>query len=317
MRSFLAVVLAFPLAAFAAEPVKLALNWKPEPQFGGFYAASLTKADEKRGLKFEILEGGSGTPTVQMLANGKVDFAVVSAEEIIINNERNPGNKVIALFATYQVNPQVILCRREKGFTSLKQVFESNVTLAMQSGLSYAQYLKAKYPKAKARIVPYAGGISNYVSDVNFCQQGFATSEPLLADKAGKPAKAFLVADEGFNPYTTVLAVREEMLSEKPEIAQKAVDAVRDGWSAYVNNPAETNKFMARLNKAMDAETFERSATAQAQLIHTTDPLGHMTSERWEQLAKQLKDLKVIKNVPPAESLFRILPDKRGNVFPK
>src|SRR5688572_7456556 len=53
----------------------LQLNWKPEPQFGGFYAAPY----DKRGLKVDVREGGVGTPTVQMVATEQVAFGVVSA----------------------------------------------------------------------------------------------------------------------------------------------------------------------------------------------------------------------------------------------
>ena len=61
----------FSASAFA-QKLQLALNWKPEPQFGGFYAAQLNGEFKKRHLDVEIIEGGSGTPTVQMLANKKI-----------------------------------------------------------------------------------------------------------------------------------------------------------------------------------------------------------------------------------------------------
>ena len=74
--------------------VTLQLNWKPEPQFGGFYAAKEI-ATEKHNLDIDIVPGGVGTPTVQMVAAGKVPFAVVSADEIVI--ARSNGADVVAL----------------------------------------------------------------------------------------------------------------------------------------------------------------------------------------------------------------------------
>lgn len=280
---------------------QLALNWKPEPQFGGFYQAEAQGLFKKAGLDpMPILEGGSGTPTVQMLANGKVEFAVVSAEEILINNERNPTNKVVGVFAVFQTNPQMIMCHEEAGFKTLADVYASSSTLALQSGLTYAQYLKNKFPKAKVKQVPYLGGVTNFLADKKFCQQGFITSEPLTAEKAGAKPKAFLVAYEGFNPYTTVVAVREETLKTKAERVKKMADVLKAAWENYVSDPTLANAHMAKLNKAMDAETFRKSAEAQKALISTADTkkagLGTMTSERWTTLAHQLKELGVIKN---------------------
>lgn len=299
--------------AAAPPPLKLTLNWKAEPQFGGFYNASLLGEFKKRGLEVEILEGGSGTPTVQMLANGKVDYAVVSAEEILISNERNPESPVMGIFAVYQTNPQMIMCHEEKGFQKLNDVFMSKGTLALQSGLTYAQYLKKKYPQMKTRWVPYAGGISGFVADTGFCQQGFATSEPLLAMKAGQKPKVFLIADEGFNPYTTVVAVRVESIKKNAAQIQKMVEALRVGWDSYLKDPMAANARMAEINKAMDAETFRRSAEAQVRLIQPTPPpfgaknseLGKMTDARWNELGQQLQDLKVIQKAPRPETVYR------------
>lgn len=303
LKSLLVSLLSWGVFAAAAEvPVKIALNWKPEPQFGGFYEAAGKNLDLKEGVKLSLLEGGSGTPTVQMLANSKVDFAIVSAEEVLISNERNSKQPVVAVFAAYQTNPQMIMCHAEKGFKTLAEVFASPVTLAWQSGLTYAQFLKRKYPAAKAKFVPYLGGVTSFLADKNICQQGFATSEPLTAERAGAKVSAFLVSDEGFNPYTTVLAVRAETLAKQGELVAKVVRAVRAGWMSYVKDPRATNLAMHSLNKAMDAETFEKSATAQMPLI---DPTGRMTAERWKELAATLASLKVIGPVRDVEKVFR------------
>ncbi|MBX2986473.1 MAG: ABC transporter substrate-binding protein [Bdellovibrionaceae bacterium] len=284
----------------------LALNWKAEPQFGGFYAAG--EHFQKAGLQVQILEGGSGTPTVQMLVNGKTDYAIVSAEEILIANERNPKNRVLAVFAVYQTNPQMIMCHADKKFASLRDVYASTATLAQQSGLTYAQYLKNKYPKSRVRVVPYLGGITNFLADPNFCQQGFITSEPLAAEKAGAKVTPFLIAHEGFNPYTTVLAVREDTWRKDPDQVKRVVRAVRAGWNDYLKNPQPANQIMQGLNKSMDAETFRKSAEAQIILIRDNETekkgLGLMTAERWTELIRQLRELKVLKKDVKAGDVF-------------
>lgn len=300
---------ALPVLAesIAMTPVRLALNWKPEPQFGGFYQAE-ANAFPKRGLAVTILEGGSGTPTVQMLANKQVDVAIVSAEEILISNERNPRSRVIGVFAVYQTNPQMIMCRQDRNLKTLGDVFTVPGTVAMQSGLTYAQFLKKKYPKGQAKIVPYTGGIANFLAQKDHCQQGFATSEPLAAEKAGATPKVYLVADEGFNPYTTVVAVREEDYKKKPDQVKRLVEAVREGWGEYLKDPTSANAQMHKLNPSMDLETFRRSAEAQKELIQTAETqskgLGVMTTERWAELGKQLREFKVLRKEAKASDQF-------------
>jgi len=303
------VVNSVSYAATSPMKLKLALNWKAEPQFGGFYAAKINDEFKKRGLDVEILEGGSGTPTVQMLGAGKVDFAIVSAEEIIVAQDR--GSAITGLFATYQTNPQAIMTHEERHFNSLKEVFASPGVLSLQSGLSYAQFLLKKYPKPKVKIVPYLGGITNFTKDPQYSQQCFYTSEPILATKAGLKVKTFLVSDEGFNPYTTVVAAQSEALKKDPKTAKAFIEAVRAGWQEYLKNPEATNKHMATINKAMDLETFTLSASAQKPLIETEETkqkgLGHMTTDRWQSLITQLKGLKIIKKDLKPSDLFQSL----------
>ena len=43
-------------------------------------------------------------------------------------------------------------------------------------------------------------------------------------------ARLFLVADSGYNPYTTVLVTTREHLEQNPEEVKRVVAAVRAGW---------------------------------------------------------------------------------------
>src|ERR1700704_3453275 len=83
----------------SSSKIRLALNWKPDPEFGGFYAADY----KKHGLDVEILPGGAGTPTVQMVGAGSAEFGMVSGDEILL--ARSKGNDVVGLFASFQQNP--------------------------------------------------------------------------------------------------------------------------------------------------------------------------------------------------------------------
>ncbi|MFN7826252.1 MAG: ABC transporter substrate-binding protein [Pseudobdellovibrionaceae bacterium] len=289
-----------------AGALKLALNWKAEPQFGGFYQAETQSYFKQSNLQVEILEGGSGTPTIQMLSAKKVDYAVVSADEILVAYDRK-APFAVALFAAFQTNPQGVMTHEARGFKSLEEVFRTEGTLLMQSGLPYAQYLKKKFSGAQVKISPYQGGIANFLADKTLSQQCFVTSEPIAASRAGAKTKTFLVAEAGYNPYTTVLVVHRDRLKSHPEEVKKMVEAVRLGWESYLKDPTLAHQKISQLNKSMDLETLTKSANAQKILItpEKGQPLGSMTLERWSLLQKQLIDLGVIKGKFSAEQVFQ------------
>ena len=68
-------VAAGPSAAVEAKltPVKVALDWVAEPEFGGFYAARERGFFKQHGLDVTLQGGGSGVPVMQMVAAGQAD----------------------------------------------------------------------------------------------------------------------------------------------------------------------------------------------------------------------------------------------------
>jgi ABC-type nitrate/sulfonate/bicarbonate transport system substrate-binding protein len=48
-------------------PIRLQLNWVPEPEFGGLYQAQEDGTFAKHGLDVDITPGGAGAPTWQLV----------------------------------------------------------------------------------------------------------------------------------------------------------------------------------------------------------------------------------------------------------
>lgn len=282
--------------------LRLALDWVPEPEFGGFYAARASGAFARHGLDVEILGGGAGAPVTQMVATGQADFSTTGADQFLVARAR--GLDLVPLFAVYQVSPRAIMVHASRGLTSLDQVF-SGGTLAVEPGAPFVSFLKKKYSFDKAKVVPYDGGVARFVADKDFAQQCFLTSEPLAAKKQGSDPVLFKVADAGFNPYTTVVVTRRALVEKSPEVVRSFVDAVREGWRSYLDNPKPANDVMAKLNTTMEPETFAAVAEVQKPLIETEETkakgLGTLSRERWETLGKQLVELGVLEKAPPVD----------------
>jgi NitT/TauT family transport system substrate-binding protein len=279
--------------------VKLVLNWVPEPEFGGFYAARDGGAYAKQNLDVVITGGGAGVPVLQMVASGQVDFGIAGADEVLMARAR--GVDIVALFSVYQTSPQGIMAHASRGATKIKDLLGSG-TLALGLGMPYAAYLKNKYGFEGVQIVPYDGGVARFVSDKNFAQQCFITAEPIAAKSKGAETTVFLVADEGFNPYTGVIITRRELVEKNKAMVTGFVKASREGWQNYLVDPKPANATMAKLNTAMDADTFAAAAEAQKPLIETAETktrgIGSMTKERWDTLANQMVELKLIDKAP-------------------
>ncbi len=286
---------------------ELALNWKPEPEFGGFYEALNGGLYERAGLKVKILPGGAGQPVTQMVAGKKVEFGIAAADEIIL--ARSQGAKVTALFAVYQEDPQGFMVHEERGIKTLKELFQSPGKIALQKGLPYTLWLEKQFAPVSATLVPYTGGVTSFLRDPMFSQQCFITAEPIAARREGKKPRTLLISESGFNPYLAVVITHEDTLKDQPERVKKFIAASREGWKAYLRSPSRTNAAMHQLNPSMDLATFEEGALIQKRFIETPESskkkLGSMEKKRWERLYGQLLELKLVKSGLDVSDFYR------------
>ena len=301
---FLLALVWLGLAACAGDEPKLelALNWKPEPEFGGIFEAERIGAFAKRGLALERT-GGPGAPVVQMVAARQVSFGIASADEVVLARDR--GSDLVAVFATYQTCPQGLMTHAARGIDTLEALLLRPGTLAVEPGLPYVKWLEQRYGFGALQVVPYSYSIAPFLTDPKLAQQVFVTAEPIAARRAGADPRVFLVADSGYDPYTAVVITHGDMLRNDAETIAALVAALREGWRGYLDDPGPANAVMGPLNPEMDAEAFRLAAEAQRPLIEVPDgALGSMRAERWAELARQLAQLGLVKEVQPAARYF-------------
>lgn len=310
LLALLTIVLLSLLSACSSEPdggsnphLTLQLNWVPEPEFGGYYAAREMGAFRDAGLDLEIRPGGPGVPVLQLVASGQASFGITSGDSLLVARER--GIDVVAVFALYQTFPQGIMAHAERGLKTIADVFQGG-TLAIEAGTPWHRLLEKRFGFGKIRAVPYSNNLGPFLHDPNFAQQCFITAEPIAARHAGAHPRVFPISDIGYNPYSGVIVTRHEFLNQHPDKIAALIRAVRQGWQAYLADPAATNQLMHGLNPTMDLATFSDAAEIQKPLILSGNtppqPIGRMELARWRTLAEQLRDLGLISRVEPEKA---------------
>src|SRR4051812_33999054 len=163
-----------------AVKVRLTLDWRPEPEFGGFYAAKDNGAFERNKLDVDIKSAGAGAPTWQLVAKGNTDFATTAADQVLLAREKDAD--VIAIFAVYQTSPQAVMAHKARGFTKLADVFTNAGILAAEDN-AWLKHCRQTFSPVKATITSYSGGIGPFLAKPDYSQQCFIFSEPILAQK--------------------------------------------------------------------------------------------------------------------------------------
>lgn len=271
--------------------VTLALNWFPEAEHGGYYAALVNGYFKEEGLDVEIQPGGPGVPIIQNVATKRVMFGIANADQVLVG--RNEQADVVALLAPLQMSPRCIMVHKKSGIRRLEDL--KDMTLAAGSGKAYLEYLKTRVTLENVKLVPYAGSSALFLKNENFAQQGYVFSEPFVARREGADPHVLMVSEIGFNPYTSLLVTHGETISGQEELVAKVVRASRRGWQDYLANPKTVNAYIHKVNPEMDMESLQFGVEAIQPLClpgnMSPTELGVMTLDRWQALSDQLKEI--------------------------
>ncbi len=271
-------------------PVTLQLNWFPEAEHGGYYAAVANGYYRDAGLNVKILAGGPDSPVVQQVARGTVDFGVVNADNILFGRAQDAP--IVAVMAPLQISPRCILVHESSGIRGFDDL--RDVTLAVSSSNAFTQYMRQelKLDQKNVKIVPYAGSVAHFLLNKNYAQQGYVFSEPFVARKGGGDPRVLMLSELGFNPYTSTLFTNDELVKTKPELVQKMVAASVRGWQTYVQSPEKANALIHRANPQMDLDILAYGAKTLEPLVldrvAEQEGIGTMSRARWQKLADQL-----------------------------
>lgn len=278
-----------------AEPVavEIALNWYPEAEHGGFYAALLSGEYEKEGLQVTIRPGGPQAPALQQVATGQVQFCVDNADKLLLARAKEAD--VVAVMVPIHDSPRCILVHESAGIQTFEDLTKRDgLKLAMNTGQPFAQFLQSKLDLSKAQIVPYPGNVVQFVLDENYAQQAYSFSEPFAAAEKGIKSKTLMVSELGFNTYTSALITSRQLLQTQPELVRKVVRASLRGWQSYLQDSVATNTHIHTENLEMGLDILEFGVKDLRPLCR--DPqgniaaFGRMEAERWSTLVRQMEE---------------------------
>jgi NitT/TauT family transport system substrate-binding protein len=291
-RTLTAAVLALmaalaPACGQTLDKVSFGTNWVAEGEHGGFFQAVADGTYKKYGLDVTIVPGGPNSNNRMLLIAGKLDF-FMSANTL--QSFDAVANKVplVAVAAIFQKDPQVFLTHPETRITKLEDLKPLTLLVSKEGVASYFQWLKSEYGFSESKVKPYTFNSQPFIVNKQSAMQGYVTSEPYAVEKAaGFKPNVVLLADHGFNTYSTLIETRTEVVDKNPDLVQRFVDASVIGWYNYLygdNKPA--NAMIKQLNPEMTDELLAYSVAKMKEygIVDSGDTLkdgiGAMTDAR-------------------------------------
>ncbi|THD52336.1 MAG: ABC transporter substrate-binding protein [Bradyrhizobium sp.] len=274
-------------AQTALDKVSFGTNWVAEAEHGGFFQALADGTYKNYGLDVTIVPGGPNDNNRMLLIAGKLDFFM--AANTLMSFDAVANNvPVVTVAAIFQKDPQVLLTHPESKIARLEELKPLTLFVSKEGISSYFQWLKSEFGFSEEKVRPYTFNPQPFLADKQSAMQGYVTSEPYAIEKsAGFKPGIILLADYGFNTYSTLIETRADVIDKKPDLVQRFVDASIVGWYHYLyGDNAPANAMIKKLNPEMTDELLAFSVARMKEygIVDSGDTLrdgiGAMTDAR-------------------------------------
>lgn len=229
--------------ASAADQVKMLFDWIPGGIHGAWYAGANNGCFADRDLEFSFDRGAGSVDTVAKIASGLGDVGMADFGTLMLG-VKNSGAKVKALMPIYSDSPFGIMSVESTGIDSVKDL--EGRKLASGPGDAGILMLPLAMELAGGDFAKVEAEKADFSALLGLLLQGkidghttFLTTSKVLSAvviKAGKTPK-FIHFGKDLNMYGSVLFANEQFLSERPDVARKAVEAVQCALEAARKNP--------------------------------------------------------------------------------
>ena len=99
----------------------------------------------------------------------------------------------------------------------------------------------------------------------------------------------FLIADQGYSSYASILETSQKLVRENPDLVQRFVDASIEGWYSYIYGDPKPGNDLIKKDNPDESDDLLAYAIAQIKQYGIVDSgnsekdgIGTMTDARWK-----------------------------------
>jgi ABC-type nitrate/sulfonate/bicarbonate transport system substrate-binding protein len=274
-------------AAADFTPVRVVLDWTPNTNHTGLYAADALGYYAEEGLSVEIVSPPADG-ALTLVGAGKAEFGIDFQESLGEAISSDTPLPVKAIAAVISHNTSGIVSLASSGITTPNDL----------EGKRFATWDEEKYRKIlQTLMAPYGGdsGLVRYVpGDVTDVASALATTIDAVCVYEGWDVVKLRLdgvdlryidigkADRRLDHYTPIIAANTAFLQKSPETARKFMRATARGYRYAVESPKEAAALLVKAVPELDPVLVEASALFLAPQYRGDSPAwGFIDGERW------------------------------------
>ena len=270
-------------------PVTVQLQWIHQAQFAGFYAASQNGDYASEGLAVTFIEGGAQVDNLAPVLNGRAQFGVATAEQLIA--ARAGGQPLRAIAVDYRRSPSVFITLADSGITR-PQNFAGKKIRAPAPVIATLEAMTSR-----VGVTPDQYTVVDLPSDINVFRSGeipvwnaFLNSFVIQVQQAGIKINIIYPDDYGVHFYADTIITTDDFIATHPDLVTRFLRATLKGWTYAIENPDTIGPMVQKYDPTANPGLENAEMTASLPLVNTgEDHIGWMKPEVWAGMEKTLR----------------------------
>ncbi|AWR87108.1 ABC transporter substrate-binding protein [Meiothermus taiwanensis] len=292
------------------QKVRVGLGYLPDVQFAPFYAAVVEGLYARQGLEVEF-QHGFVSELYPLLAQGRLDFVVGDAEDVIALRSKNPqATPFKYVMAMYQSVPNALFSLAEKNIRSVRDLKGKTIGMPGMFGVSLTSLqaiLRAaglKESEVKILQIGFTQAEAVVSGRVDVAM-GFINNEPVFLREKGVKLNVIPAGPYNRSPGNGVITT--DRVLENPERVRRFLAASQEGLALTLREPMRAfeaaRRFVPNLGQ-------ERMAVLQASIRLYESPytrqhgLGFSNPQAWVSSLNLLKSTGRIQTDLPASTFY-------------
>ena len=291
--------------SFAADKVKLRLNWMYYGSHAGFALGFVDGTYAKYGIDLDIRSGNGSSSAHRLVANKDSHFSYGSCGAM--TNLAAKGAPIKSIGVIDAMGTEAILVRPDSGVKTIKDLKGKKILTTANAGVNtfFSIVLKnagLKESDVNITSVPDGALVSSYL-------QGSGGAVAILGGLDDKPAEikanggaqpiAFPYSDFGVNQVGYCIATHNDTIKNNPDLARRFIKATMEAYAKAEKDPESAVNAIADIvggsmaedaGKAQSREVLDVTLGILYSAANKKKVLGLNVSADWDSMVKLMKE---------------------------
>ena len=291
--------------SFAADKVKLRLNWMYYGSHAGFALGFVDGTYAKHGIDIDIRSGNGSSSAHRLVANKDSHFSYGSCGAM--TNLASRGAPIKSIGVIDAMGTEAILVRPDSGIKTIKDLKGKKILTTANAGVNtFFPIVLANAGLSESDVnlmlVPDGALVSSYL-------QGSGGAVAILGGLDDKPAEikanggaqpiAFPYSDFGVNQVGYCIATHNDTIKNNPDLARRFIKATMEAYAKAEKDPESAVNAIADIvggsmaedaGKAQSREVLDVTLGILYSAANKKKVLGLNVSADWDSMVKLMKE---------------------------